>query len=105
MDDVGIITCGYVENNLNAKIHAPESNEKFLFAERCITSAAIIRVPAYLKAGGFDNDLFVDYVDFDFAVKVRHVGYQILFMNDTEPRTWQFSMGSFPFLESTVYSA
>ncbi len=31
---------------------------------------------------GDDQDLFVDYVDFDFSIKLRKKGYKILFMND-----------------------
>ncbi len=82
MDNVGIITCGYVENNLGVAVYPFKVDAPYLFIERCITSAAIVRVAAYQKTDGYDEDLFVDYVDFDFAFKIRHAGYEILHMND-----------------------
>lgn len=79
----GIICCRYIEKNLGSSIHElPERKEKYRYVKRCITSAAIVKVSAYQKANGYDEDLFIDYVDFDFSIKVRQAGYNILSMND-----------------------
>lgn len=82
--DVGIITCSYIDKNLGARIKDVNNEKKYLFVNRSITSAGVVRVSAYNQIpGGYDNDLFVDYVDFDFSIKLRQKGYKILLMNDT----------------------
>lgn len=84
LNDVGIITCKYKEKNLDAVISKNNSDKAFFFVNRSITSAGVVRVEAYNRIWkGYDNDLFIDYVDFDFSIKVRQKGYKILFMNDT----------------------
>lgn len=58
-------------------------SRRYSFVTRSITSAAVIRMTAYESVhGGYDEYLFVDYVDFDFSVKMRQRGYRILSMND-----------------------
>jgi rhamnosyltransferase len=42
------------------------------------TSGNLVNVQAASIVGGFDNSLFIDYVDFDFCLRLRRLGYQIL---------------------------
>lgn len=84
--DIGIICTSYYEKNLGKTI-SKEKNENeqlpYIYVHRCITSASIVKVDAYKKTNGFDEEMFVDYVDFDFSMKMRKAGYKILKMNDT----------------------
>ena len=41
-----------------------------------ITSGSLVSVPAALAAGGFDDALFIDYVDFDFNERLLLNGYR-----------------------------
>ncbi len=84
--DIGIICTSYYEKN-SGKIISKEKNGNerlpYIYVHRCITSASVVRVEAYRKTKGFDEEMFVDYVDFDFSMKMRKAGYKILKMNDT----------------------
>ncbi|MEG2928812.1 MAG: hypothetical protein RR846_04605 [Oscillospiraceae bacterium] len=46
----------------------------------CVTAACLlVRKDAYSKAGGFDEEFTVAFNDVDFCLRVRNMGYQILF--------------------------
>ena len=49
---------------------------------KCITSAAITNVVVWKKLHGFDNKLFIDYVDYDYALRCILGGYRIIRMNE-----------------------
>ncbi|XOQ51809.1 MAG: hypothetical protein ACFWT7_00280 [Succiniclasticum sp.] len=65
--------------------------------EVCITSGNIINVRRALEAGGFDENLFIDRVDFDFCFQCQKKGYKLLNYNKVlmkhqlgDTRTGQF---------------
>lgn len=60
----------------------PVKNQKFQEVGRSITAGSITNISIWEKVGKFDEDLFIDYVDFDFSEKVRINGYKIIRMND-----------------------
>jgi len=43
-----------------------------------ITSGNLVRTEAYAKAGGFDERLFVDFVDHDFCLRGRLAGLKVV---------------------------
>ncbi len=51
--------------------------------DRCITSASLTNVKAATEIGGFNDELFIDAVDFDFNHRLLSAGYSILKANDT----------------------
>lgn len=51
--------------------------------DRCITSAALTNIVAWQNVGGFDDKLFIDYVDYDFCEKLHKKNYLILMTNKT----------------------
>lgn len=57
------------------------NDEKYQKVKKSITSAAITSVEAWEKVGGFDEMLFIDYVDYDFAHRLSVHGYNIIRMN------------------------
>lgn len=48
---------------------------------RCITSGAMSPVSAWEEAGGFCEEMFIDYVDFDFCARLLEHDYRILRLN------------------------
>ena len=52
------------------------------YVRKSITSASITSLEVWKEIGGFDNDLFIDYVDYDYALRLRLAGYKILRLND-----------------------
>ncbi|MBO4934545.1 MAG: glycosyltransferase [Clostridia bacterium] len=61
---------------------APEIEFIYDFGS-CITSAALTNVKAAKEIGGWNEELFIDAVDFDFNYRLMKAGYRILRANDT----------------------
>lgn len=51
--------------------------------DRCITSASLTNVKAAVQCGGFNDELFIDAVDFDFNQRLLMNNYRLLKANDT----------------------
>ncbi|MBQ9610758.1 MAG: glycosyltransferase family 2 protein [Lachnospiraceae bacterium] len=58
------------------------SSERYQEVKKCITSAAITNVGLWKKIRGFDSRLFIDYVDYDYAVRCIKAEYKIIRMNN-----------------------
>lgn len=52
--------------------------------DNCITSAALTSTSLWKKIGGFSEELFIDYVDFDYCLNLKTHGYHILRVNSVE---------------------
>jgi len=76
-ENVAIITPRYVDDN-EPQVISSESLPDYEFLHRCDTSASLIRLDIYREAGGFDEAMFIDYVDFDYCTTVEKYGYLIL---------------------------
>lgn len=81
-DNVGIITCNIIDRNFSVK-RLENDTQEFSYVTRCITSGCLTNVPACIKVGGFDEKMFIDYVDFDLCRSLINSGYQILKVNST----------------------
>jgi rhamnosyltransferase len=44
----------------------------------CINAGSMVRLAAWAAVGGYDEGLFVDYVDFDFCFRCRQRGWEII---------------------------
>lgn len=47
-----------------------------------ISSSSITNIKVWKEINGFDNQMFIDLVDFDFCVRARNIGYQIIRVNN-----------------------
>ena len=47
----------------------------------CVSSGSLLRAAAHAACGGFDERMFIDYVDFDYCKSVREHGYVVLRLN------------------------
>ena len=75
--DVGQITCLIKDVNIGI-MHGEGMREECRYVERCITSGALLNVNACISCGLFDEQMFIDYVDFDMCITMRENGYKIL---------------------------
>ncbi len=75
-DNIGIIGC-YIEDR-NYKEPNQERYEGTFGVPWVITSASFTNVKAWKKCGGFDNEMFIDFVDTDICYSMRNAGYKIL---------------------------
>lgn len=60
----------------------PAEEKEIVFVEKCFTSGNIISAEIWNKTGFFDEDLFIDEVDFDFCSKIILVKGKILKFNN-----------------------
>ncbi len=76
-DDVAIISCAINYNNLELI----KSDEEYDYIDKCITSAAFTNVEICRSLGGFDEQMFIDRVDYEYCYRVTKAGYKILRVN------------------------
>lgn len=58
-----------------------ESTKLYDYINCCISSGAFISLKAWKKIKGFDNSLFIDFVDFDFCFLLLENHYKIIRLN------------------------
>lgn len=51
--------------------------------EDCITAGSLTSVESWKKIGGFDEQMFIDFVDIEFCRRLKTHGYRILRVNGT----------------------
>ena len=76
--DVAMMTCIIKDRNFVAE---NKMDDEYTYVNRCITSAALNNTKIIKELGGFDNELFIDSVDFDICATIIENGYKILKVN------------------------
>jgi rhamnosyltransferase len=76
--EVGIVFPSVI-NKVRSQISKSNFLDKFSIA---MTSGSIIRLDTYNKVGGFLDKLFIDYVDYEFSLRMILNGYKIIQMED-----------------------
>lgn len=74
-DKIGIIAPNFVDRNY---YHKSEEKKGWGFVLNCITSACLTNVDIWKRIGGFDNELFIDFVDHDYCANLVESGYAII---------------------------
>lgn len=72
---VGIIAPSIVDRNVGA---SEKKTEGWDDVKMCITSASLTNTSVWREVGGFTNELFIDFVDFDYCAKLIRSGYRII---------------------------
>lgn len=67
-EQTGILGMRYLPIDTDLDVHK---------VTRIIASGNLINIDAWDKVGGFDNELFIDQVDFDFDYKLQLAGFDI----------------------------
>lgn len=94
LKDAGIVTGTYIDVKWNkeriekVKLMRKPSIQKI---NEEISSGNLVSIEAWQHVGGFTEELFIDYVDFDFDYKLTENGYNIYRVNDAE---FQHEIGS-----------
>lgn len=79
---VGII-CPRVRKR-NGGGPAEEERHGWHYVLTCITSGSLTNVGIWRKVGGFEEKLFIDYVDHEYCARLIRAGYAIIRENDAE---------------------
>ncbi|MCQ2053845.1 MAG: glycosyltransferase [Fibrobacter sp.] len=73
--NTGVVSNGIVERHLKYKrIDCGE----YSIIPMAITSGCLMNVQVCKVVGGFDNQMFIDYVDFDYCLNLHCHGYKII---------------------------
>jgi rhamnosyltransferase len=75
---LGILTPLLLDRNYD---RVAESQGEYEELKDCITSGSLSPLSAWKKCGGFTEELFIDYVDYDFNAKIREAGFKIYRIN------------------------
>lgn len=81
MDSVGIVAPFIVDRNKTAdavKYDSSVIEARSAARKGVITSGSLTNVKAWEFIGGFDDEMFIDYVDYDFNERLLIEGYKIL---------------------------
>ena len=76
-DKIGILGCWIHDRGYQIDESWGIEHETFE-TDWVITSAAFTNVKAWKDCGGFDNGMFIDYVDWDICEAMRKAGYKIM---------------------------
>lgn len=74
-NDVAIITPQILCNQLQECKTGLGVEKKYI--DMCITSGSYNKVSVWKSVGGFLEDFFIDYVDWEYCARVRKYGYKI----------------------------
>lgn len=81
LKNIGQLSCAYKDRNSNKIYNLISKNKKYCEVKECITSGALLNLRALKKIGGFDTDLFIDYVDFELCFALRKMGLKTYAIN------------------------
>lgn len=79
---VGII-CPVAIDDKIGRFEDKNVEAKFQEIQDCITAGSLTNVIAWRKCGGFDEQMFIDFVDIEYCTRLRENGYKIIQARDT----------------------
>ena len=78
-ENIGMLCPRIIDRN--AKISNSSSINELVQVNKCITSGTLCNVEAWEISGKYDDNLFIDFVDFDMCAKIRINNYKIYQVN------------------------
>lgn len=82
LENIGIIAPVILDRSLGIVGHNPTGNYKSV--NTCITSGACTKVDVWDQVGKYDEQMFIDSVDFEFCYRVRRNGYLVIQTSDVQ---------------------
>lgn len=80
--NVGMLCPNIIDKNMATYFYLKGSTDKgYEFINRTIQSGALVNVESWSNVGGFDEAMFIDFVDFDFCKRLTNYDYRILKVN------------------------
>lgn len=77
---VGVYAPQIVYEHSNVQKKGKE--EKFEYLNWVISSGSFINLSIFSEIGGFDENYFIDRIDYDYCLTVRKLGYEIVRINN-----------------------
>ncbi len=76
LPSAAVLSCTIVDRNIKAMSNRTAEQQTVEIKE-CITSASFCNTKALTAVGGFDEEMFIDSVDFDLCLNLRKHGFKI----------------------------
>lgn len=80
LNTVGIITCCITDRNMG-QTHYLSKDKTYIDVKTCITSGSFMSVDKYKCVSGYDEKMFIDWVDFDICAQFIDAGFRIIRIN------------------------
>jgi rhamnosyltransferase len=78
-ENIGVIGCNIQDENIFESPNKFSSNAPiFVEIESVITSGSLMPLRTFSAAGPFRSDLFIDFVDCEYCLRLRKLGYRVL---------------------------
>lgn len=74
-DRIGLMTCRIIDRNF---VNVEDASCETELVKTAITSGSYVRIDAWKKIGGFDERMFIDFVDHDFCTALIENHFKIL---------------------------
>jgi rhamnosyltransferase len=81
LPNVAMVSPVIADRNRKEKLRGRVPNTHYEVVDKCITSAALTSVAVWEEIGGFDSQMFIDLVDFEYCKRVILNGYEIIKIN------------------------
>lgn len=79
-DTVGIVAPVIVDRNIGIVGHNPQ--KEYAHVNTCITSGSLVSIEKWDEIGQYDEQMFIDSVDFEFCYRMRKHGYGVIQVRD-----------------------
>lgn len=76
-ESVGMLCPNVVDKELARNQYNSSGAGEIEYVQRCIQSATFVKIAAWKKCGGFNEWMFIDFVDFDFCKRMEINGFRI----------------------------
>lgn len=76
LDKAGIICPLAVDDRIESVKTNPLQRE-YMEVRDCITAGSLTNVSVWSETGGFDEKMFIDFVDIEYCTRIREYGYKI----------------------------
>lgn len=80
--DAAVIAAVIRDRNEKHKELSREVGQTYTEIDHCITSASLTSIKIWESIGGFDEKMFIDYVDIEYCKRAKQNGYRILRNNN-----------------------
>jgi rhamnosyltransferase len=79
---VGIIGCNFEDENIHmSPIKYQIDGPSFSEVKTVITSGSLVSAAIFSAAGPFRSDFFIDFIDHEYCLRLRKLGYKVIIAN------------------------
>lgn len=81
LKNVAMMSCELLSEEEFKQDNNVQTEEEFKYIDKCYTSGSFINTSIIKQVGGFDEYLFIDFVDFDMCITLLENSYKIIRVN------------------------